>query len=1074
MHPSSTIPTMVPRFRWVRYGRPAAQALRDEIASAKSGSALAPVTVVVTSNQVGVTARRLVGSGQLGSLGLGGTGLAAVSFVTPYRLAELLGARRLAQDGRRPASTAAITLAVRAALEDAPGLFAPVASHPATEAAFVRAYKELRECSTEALERVAHSSKRARDVVRLHLMARERLARSYYDEEDLIDAAISTLRAGGDRRNVVQPTIVYLPDRLSRHAARLLHNLSDTVPLVVLAGTTGMASADEPTRSVLRQLGIEASAPEDARADGPGALSEIVSAERTRIVTTSDADEEVRAALRAILDAARSGTPLGRIALLYPNPDPYARLVDEALAAAGIARNGAAATRLEAGLAARTLLGLFGLARAGWTRRDVFTWLASAPLHHDGRPVPVSTWEEISRAAGIYGGRAEWDRRLRALVAEEQARVAGAQVDLTLSAATAQRQRARERHAAELRRFVLALAADLEAASAQSRSWAAHARWALNQLDTLWPSKSRARWPLEELRSAGRLEEALERLASLEGQTDLDSFERTLRIELGTDQGRVGRLGEGVLVGPLSFGIGADLDLVIVLGMAEGSLPMPVSEDALLADHERAHAGEELAPRASIAEQHHALLACLASARRHLLLIPRGDLRRNRARVPSRWAVEVAANLEGRSIPSQALLEERTGSIDHVASFEDGLRRMAFPVNAQEHRLRRLLASSTQACDALGDPLLSAASAVLHARRSRALTRFDGYLAGLAVPSPADEPTSATSLERWVSCPFAYFLEHLLGVDAVENPEDRLSISPLDLGALIHEVLEHFVAEVLERPESLQPAPGAPWTQADRTRLLEIASSVCERYEAHGLVGRPLLWNWTRRRLFSDLERLLEEDNVQRAAARTRPVAVELTFGLPGAQLPAVELELPDGRTVCFRGKADRLDVAADGSVEILDYKTGRGDDYAELSRENPGASGRHLQLPVYALAARAHLGAHVTVRARYWFATSRGGFRRRGFEVDDEVLERFKTTIRHIVTGIEMGLFPNLPPDAGRQTAARCPYCDPDGLGVTQLRRQLLAKREDPVLAPLLTLLEPERAPSPAGVGAAREADLD
>ena len=54
--------------RWVRYGRPAAEELRAAISLAKDDEPLAPVTIVVPSNYVGVATRRLLASGALGSL----------------------------------------------------------------------------------------------------------------------------------------------------------------------------------------------------------------------------------------------------------------------------------------------------------------------------------------------------------------------------------------------------------------------------------------------------------------------------------------------------------------------------------------------------------------------------------------------------------------------------------------------------------------------------------------------------------------------------------------------------------------------------------------------------------------------------------------------------------------------------------------------------------------------------------------------------------------------------------------------------------------------------------------------
>src|SRR5207244_10259478 len=84
-------PVMALRMEWVLYGRAAADRLRLLISEAKAGEPLEPVTVVVPSNHVGVATRRLLAAGTLGPVCGKGTGIAAVTFLTPYRLAELLG-----------------------------------------------------------------------------------------------------------------------------------------------------------------------------------------------------------------------------------------------------------------------------------------------------------------------------------------------------------------------------------------------------------------------------------------------------------------------------------------------------------------------------------------------------------------------------------------------------------------------------------------------------------------------------------------------------------------------------------------------------------------------------------------------------------------------------------------------------------------------------------------------------------------------------------------------------------------------------------------------------------------------
>src|SRR5680860_160141 len=141
---------MAVRIQWVHYGREAGHALRVAHGAERARGELAPVTVVVPSNHVGVAARRQLASGALGPVCGAGHGLVAVTFLTPYRLAELLGAPGLAGAGRRPVSTPVIAAALRAALADEPGLFAPVAEHPATEQALVSAYRELRDLTPPA------------------------------------------------------------------------------------------------------------------------------------------------------------------------------------------------------------------------------------------------------------------------------------------------------------------------------------------------------------------------------------------------------------------------------------------------------------------------------------------------------------------------------------------------------------------------------------------------------------------------------------------------------------------------------------------------------------------------------------------------------------------------------------------------------------------------------------------------------------------------------------------------------------------------------------------------------------
>jgi ATP-dependent helicase/nuclease subunit B len=1049
--------------RWVRYGQPAAEELRASINLAKGDEPLAPVTIVVPSNYVGVATRRLLASGSLGSVCGRGIGVAAVSFVTVYRLAELLGSAQLAGSGRRPVSTPVIAAALRSALTKDPGIFAPVAGHAATETALVAAYQELRDLSESALDALAKSSARAADVVRLHRAARASLVAEFYDEEDLLESAAEALRRDGTASGRLGTLIVYLPERLSRHGGVLLGAVAEASNVIVLAGTTGDARADAEVERSVRRIdeggaGIH---------PGDGEPMDVVSTDRTRILTVSDCDEEVRAAVRRIVDAARAGTPLDRMAILHASPVPYARLAQEQLGAAGIAFNGAAVMPLTSRLVGRSLLGLFALPESGFRREDVFAWLAGGRLRQEGRSLPVTAWERLSREAGVVAGRNDWDHRLATFAADQDAEAEAAEKDPDEPEWRAERARTTAERARALRAFVVGLIDDAEQASALAQPWGGRVAWARQHVRSLFgDERRRSAWPTVEQKAAERVDRALDRLACLdavEESVELDVFTRTLELELENDLGRVGRMGEGVLVGPVSMGVGLDLDLVVVLGLAEGLFPSPTRDDSLLPDHERGSTGDELPLRShSVERQHRQLLAALAGAGRQVLCVPRGDLRRNMERVPSRWILQIASALAKERWWSSDLWSAERDWITHVASFDAGIRGMAFAATAQEHRLRSLMVHGSTRLSGLvltaaGDATVRAGATVVAARRSDRFTRFDGNLAGLDVPSPADRATSATRLEKWAACPFAYLMRNVLGVDEVENPEDELQITPRDKGSLVHQALEDFVRAVLARPEPDRPGPHEPWSTSDRALMVSIGEKVCADYERRGLTGRPIFWQQDKRRILADLLRFLEADSVYRECHGARPLAAELEFGFPRAELGTVALNLPDGRAVRFHGYADRVDVADDGTLHVLDYKTGKADTYRGLSEDNPDAQGQLLQLAVYGQAARLLHGTPETpVQAEYWFVSSRGRFDRIGYSVTPAVLAHIGETLQSMVNGIEAGVFPPYPTAQSTSPRVECPYCDPDGMGVAELRRQYENKQADDAMDAFVRFAHP------------------
>jgi hypothetical protein len=288
----------------------------------------------------------------------------------------------------------------RVLAEDA-GVFTPVASHPATVRALVAAHRELREVDDAALEAIARSGGPvAAGLVGLHRRVVALLAGSWYDVTDLRVAA-----AAAPALADLGVVVLFLPQDLPPSATRLVAVLTQQSGLQVVAGLTGDARADA---GVLRSIPID-----------PGPVPDVEPATATRVVHASDADDEVACVVRLVVDRL-ADTPAHRVAVLYGAAQPYARLLAEHLAAAGITTNGAAVRPTIERSLPRILLSVLALPAHDWRRDEVLAVLGGAPVREEtGQRIPASRWERISRAAGVVGGQ-DWQARLEWYAARER------------------------------------------------------------------------------------------------------------------------------------------------------------------------------------------------------------------------------------------------------------------------------------------------------------------------------------------------------------------------------------------------------------------------------------------------------------------------------------------------------------------------------------------------------------------------------------------------------------------------------------------------------------------------------
>jgi len=1015
------------------YGREATVALAEAVAQAKDGDPLAPVSIVVTDHGQGIRLRRRLATGlAAGSTsGTASRGVAAIDTVTLLDLARDLTAGAPELEGRRPVSDAVVLSATRRILREEPDVFGSVAEHPALERALVSAHRQLREVPADRIARLAGLGKLQAALVKVHRALLRHLAPGFHDERERTELA--TLRVGSGTASIPS-LVVHLPEHLLPSEQRLLAALADAVPVTVICGHA-QGQPDPDAEALAGLFGIDLPAPPE-----PGTRTARL------VVSVPDQEEEARVAVRQVLEAARHGTHLSRIAIVHPPGSDYARLLHERLRASGITFNGSSIRRLDETTAGRFMLGVLALTDRGLRRTDLEALFATAPLWDpDHHLVPDSSWRRLARRAGVVAGLDDWTLRLERLATEfETQRVEEGHSD--------ERQwlmERLERDAQECRRlvaFVTRLDRDLHGVTGAG-SWSARCRLAKRLLGRyLGSSAARELWPAEELlafESAAALLDRLALLDDVEPDASFAGFRRALIAEFRHPIGREGRTGQGVHVLGIDQAAGLDVEVVVLLGLAEGVIPTRPSTDALLPDADRITAGTDLPIRHDhTASQHRGFAAAITAASRLVVLVhPRGNLRRSGERPPSRWLLAEIEAFTGVRPDPGGLADLTEPWYRHVASFAQALG-LDEPATNQEYELGLLLDSGP---DGTGlrqvDPVFDRGVDLLAGRLDRRLTRFDGNLAGVDLPTLDVGELSASRLERWVACPFAFFSEYILGVRTEEEPDPSLLLTALVRGNIIHRSLELLVTEGLA--SSTLPGPGEAWTDGHHHRLAQLVDEECERAEARGEAAHPLFWPVIRSRMAAELQDFLRRDSSARASQKATPVAAEYRFGGP----TALHLPLPDGRVLRFRGAIDRIDRQEDGNLVVLDVKSGKADRYRSISEDSPFPGGTRLQLPIYALAASAAGTASAGAAAFTFVGGEKPGDQRIGYELSPKVMEAFDAVLAGIVAGIEAGAFPHNPPAPTRFSGFSCPHCMPDGLDARRLHAACERKVDDPAM---------------------------
>ncbi len=360
---------------------------------------------------------------------------------------------------------------------------------------------------------------------------------------------------------------------------------------------------------------------------------------------------------------------------------------------------------------------------------------------------------------------------------------------------------------------------------------------------------------------------------------------------------------------------GLSFRYLFVIGLTDHVFPRHIREDGFFRDSARrfldVHLGFKIQEKTRGYDEEKLLLYLLMHAAREgvTLLVQRSD-EEGRTTIPSWYLQEVE-----RCVPGLAAVDVPRSALhkSQVISYADESR-----WTPRERLVRHVLQRDEPVRATAGEPawwqILENGLVALHEQESDRphLNAYDGvtgplpeYWKGLAL--------SATSLQRYATCPFQYFVQNVLGLH-VSRPTSR-SQGPgaLEVGTLLHEILGKWY-DRLERHGWF--AEDAPPDCKPLGILEQVAEMVFREFEQQNSVGPALLWEMRQEQILTMLERIFEQDK-RELGNEWRPILFE----------EPVKGEMPvkvakETTSLSMAGQLDRVDWSSSRRrYRIIDYK---------------------------------------------------------------------------------------------------------------------------------------------------------
>lgn len=418
-------------------------------------------------------------------------------------------------------------------------------------------------------------------------------------------------------------------------------------------------------------------------------------------------------------------------------------------------------------------------------------------------------------------------------------------------------------------------------------------------------------------------------------------------LQAGLEAVEIGLLppaADGLILGTMQRSRSSHIKALLVLGANEGILPANGNSEELLNEDEKNYlTSKEIEickiDQLRVQEEKLAIYKNLSKPAEHL------------------WVSYSASDIEGKESKPSAIFQKLTAIYPKLTIEKDILNRddpmelIQAPDNTIRHMTQamRLTIDGYELADEWKramkwyskDALQKVREGLLFTNEQR---QVDVSTVEKLYKGGSQLRISPSRLEQYSRCPFAHFINYGL------RPEEGrvFEIAGREIGDLYHLCLMEL-SRVLTSEDLAVDDPDSPWMTVTKETCGTLIHEIIDRQRGNyweGLLqsGQEEIYRVERlKEICTEMAWILVE-HVRRGRIKT--IEFEEAFG-KGKSIPPLQVQTEEG-IVLIEGKIDRIDRLYDGSVKIIDYKTGKERFDLEEARK-----GFRLQLMLYLKAAQ-------------------------------------------------------------------------------------------------------------------------